>query len=282
MSNKKYLLILLLVFALIFGGLYIEKSSALYSRLSGYINKNKVIAIVGSEQIFEKDLESELSYAPPVQSVDKNIYLEKIIDDSIVLQTVADKKLITLDKSYFNNPEKDYKKRLEIVETSRSILTNSENRIKGRAIVIWFYNNNHIGPMGYEAAKNIASEKIETVFERVISNQITLDEAVQEIRGDSSLALIDPVYKTNAVLDFNETSKKKITFDEYYNKLIWETDEGEYTPITLLSTSEVPENTTTGVAYSFAYVEQKNVDGLDVELSEYIQNRKSEIGVKYF
>ena len=76
------------------------------------------------------------------------------------------------------------------------------NSVKGEMISIWFKNINE-PKMGLETARQITRVKIEGIYQRLQSGQLTdLKSAGEEIKNDPALALIDPSYQGNAYLEF--------------------------------------------------------------------------------
>ena len=171
----------------------------------------KVIAVVGRETLYGRDLNYELSiYFPkayksdePVPDDIKQKALEQIIENSLLLQTAADEGLIALNEKVFNNLNKEYR--------ARNILVNSieekanqklVNWVKGELISIWF-KNIYEPKMGLEAARQITRAKMDGIYSRFKSGNLTsLEQAAEEIKNDPALALIDPSYQGNAYIAF--------------------------------------------------------------------------------
>ncbi|MBU1000209.1 SurA N-terminal domain-containing protein [Patescibacteria group bacterium] len=225
-------------------------------------DQGKIIATIGNEQIFESDLEAELAYYPfqPTTSQKtkelKERLLTKIIQDSELLQEADEKGLISLDETVFNSPNKNYTKRIELVKEAKVALQAYEGQISGESIAVWCYNiyvpkigikealDQHMSieearEFSIQKAKEIAREKIEKLYQDIKIGKITIKEAGEIIKNDSSLADIDPQYKTNAYQKFESLPKDEPFYlSEEANKVLWSLEEGELSPIlTLKDTS---------------------------------------------
>jgi hypothetical protein len=197
------------------------------------------IAKVGEEFIFQQDLDNELSSYPIKKNPNaRQLLLNKIATDSIVLQGAAEDKVITLDPTVFNSPNKDYLKRIQLVDMAKNLINNQADGIQGRIISVWFYNNGLIGPLGYNKSKEIAYEKISQLQADVKNQKITINQAAEKITQDVTLDQIDKAYKTNASFKFDAKKGQQITFVPEFDQLLWQLPEGGVTDVFLAKDNE--------------------------------------------
>lgn len=241
----------------------------------------KIIAKVGVENIYQKDLDIELSYAPPQKNIDRSKeLLKKIINDSVILQGAADDKFIVLDETFFNSVNKDYAKRIAKVREAENVVKAQVGSIKGTVITIWFYNNEHIGPLGYDKSKELAYQKISKLHSDVKNGKVIIQQAAEAIRDDDSLSQLDAAYKTNASFYFNLKSGEGATFDDNFNSVIWKLGKGELSDIYAL----VDNDTKLGkveVLYTFALVSDKMSQGKFSSFDNWLEEKGKYYAVSY-
>lgn len=197
-----------------------------------------VIAKVGDELIYQRDLDLELVAYPPLGSLEerKIFLLEKIATDSAILQSAKKDGLIKqLDATIFNSEDKDYLKRIKIVEDVKNTINSKTDQIKGTIISIWFYNFGKVGSLGYDRGKEFALEKITKLHNDVKSGKMTINQAAEAIRNDSSLAQIDESYKSNAQYDFIISPNQDLTGDKDFDKFLQTASKNQVSDIYLLS-----------------------------------------------
>lgn len=195
------------------------------------IPPDKIILKVGSENIYQKDFDIELSAQPNSAAPKlKEIILNKLSEDSAILQGGAEEKLTTLDSTVFNSLTKDYKKRLLLISDIKKKLSAESDNITGTTVSIWF-NNVTPGIIGYTQGKQTALEKITKIYNDVKDKKITITQAADQIKNDASLAKVDPAYKTNAKQDFQVNPGQTITFMSEFDALLWKLNPGELTPL---------------------------------------------------
>jgi len=204
------LILILLIFIPLFY-LLIKKLQSQPVTEPGKLPPQKVIAQVGKETLYGQDLNYELSlYYPeafesdqPVPEEIRQKALDQIIRNSLLLQAAADEQVIELNPAVFNNLNKDHRLRnLLINSLDEKVAEKLVNSVKGEMISIWFKNINE-PKMGLETARQITRVKIEGIYQRLQSGQLTdLKSAGEEIKNDPALALIDPSYQGNAYLEF--------------------------------------------------------------------------------
>lgn len=223
-SNKVLIIAALVISLLLIGGAllythYYQKPSNLPSSTpqpTPLFNKSvdlnipvtsensKLIAKVGEENIYQRDLDIELLAYPKIKPLDqlKQFLLQKVASDSAILQGGKADGLITLDQTTFNSVNKDYAKRVKLIQDIKQKVAAQTNQISGTIISIWFFND-RVGSLGYDKAKSVAFDKISKLQSDVASGKITIDQAASQIQNDSSLAQLDTNYKGNAKYDFS-------------------------------------------------------------------------------
>lgn len=200
------------------------------------LKPDTVMAKVGKEQIYKSDLDAEMAYAASGKSnspVAVNNLLDKIIEDSILLQESKSK--IQLTPDIYNSPNKNYLKRAETVSSLRlakekEINQNTSGK-SGTILAIW-YLNGHPGKFGFEESRKIALQKITDLKNQVESRSLTIKQAADKIKNDVSLADLDYNYKGNADIDFKITGpEQKIIPDKEISKELWSLDKNSITKI---------------------------------------------------
>jgi len=224
---------------------------------------NTVIMKVGQENIFQKDLDFELSKSPKseLQNKDNIASLkDKLVKDSVTLQQAQKDKLIKAEDNYFNSDSKDYLLRIKTVENVKSILDARAERIQGNIVSIWFFNS-IIPKMGIEKAKVIVKNKIDLLYSDVKSSKITVTQAINKIKADTSLKEIDSAYVANSEYKFNAVYGDKITIDKEFDDSLWLLKQGEITEVQELKGTNIKPENTQGVLYAFGTVEQRTNSG---------------------
>ncbi len=237
-------LILLVVGGFILLRIWVNRPTAPTPNLSSKLQqtnrpvkpKADVVLKVGEELIYQKDLDFELAFYPvQAGSVEKNqLLLQKIASDSAVLQGARADGLITLDPTTFNDKNKDYLKRIQLVEKAKGLVNNKTNKVTGVIVSVWFYNFGQPGPLGYEKGQQFALEKITALHKSIQSGRMTAEQAVEAVRNDTSLAQIDPgSYKNNARQAFSATGGDIISQNPQLDASIRKLNSGEVSDIFL-------------------------------------------------
>src|SRR3989344_9557888 len=167
-------------------------------RIAEKKDPNTAVMKVGDELIYQEDFDFEKSQYPPVKGVDVNkLLVDKITADSIILQAAKADGVITLDNSVFNSQNKNYLKRVKLIQQAKKTINEKSDSISGSYVAIWFFND--VAPkIGVEKAKQIALEKITKIHADVRSGKLTMKQAGETIAKDKSLEDTDPAYQTNA------------------------------------------------------------------------------------
>lgn len=249
------------------------------------ITKEKIIVKVGAENIYLKDFDLELSYYNN-QNYDLNqlrkLIIDKLVNDSVTLQSGYQMiPSVSLDKTVFNSLTKNYTKRINLVKTiTEEINKQSQGDRSGIMISIWFNNLDAI-PISREEAKKIAFTKITDIYNQVKNGSLTVEQAGQKIRGDSSLEQIDGGYEGNALFEFKAEKDKGITFDLDFDKIIWGLNEGELSDIYILKALEEETKEEIERCYAFAKVIKINNKNI-VSLDKWLEKEKTNYEIQTF
>ncbi len=193
-----------------------------------------IVAIVGEETIYRIDLENQRSlYAGDSSAIPDAEVLNAIAQDSVILQGGQADGLIRLDETFYNSPNKNYITRLKQVSTIREAVETRSGTLKGSVISIWFANDEPPA-LGYEQAKVFARKKITALHEQVRSGRLTIDQAAQQIKNDTSLAQIDAAYKVNAIIRFDAFQGEPITISEELDRELWNSNVNDVTDVILV------------------------------------------------
>jgi hypothetical protein len=241
------------------------------------------IVRVGNEYLYQKDLDTEIQYSPPMKNVDKNkFFLDKMIRDSIILQGASEDKLITLDDSVFNSPNKSYTKRTKLALDAEKAVTGKSKSISGTIITIWFLNGNMPGLLGYDKSKEVAYQKISALYDQVKDKKITIQQALEINRKDETRHDLDSSWKMNPGLTFSAAEGETITFDKAFDNKIRALNKGEMTEVTALKevTKVIGNGQPVDVLYAFAEVSDKKTDSLK-PFDEWLKEKQQKYGVSY-
>lgn len=235
----------------------------------------RVIAKAGSENIYQSDIDREISSYPfSINEEAKKDIVEKVVKDSIILQAAKFEGWIVLDETVFNSQYKDYLKRVSLVADVKRRFENTKGSIEGSVVSIWF-NNMKAGAVGYEKGKEIARDKITALQADVKSRKITIYQAAQEIINDKSLAQVDESYAANAIFNFNVGSRDSITFDPVFDDLIRGLPVGGITDVYLAKSKVGRSEKLIDSVYMFAQV-VKDIGGKMYNFDQwYIQKEKN-------
>lgn len=242
---------------------------------------DQIIAKVGQESIYQQNLDNQIA-TYPAASQQKQVALEQLTTDSIILQAGAKDGLIKLDNRFYNSQNMDPKLRTFMIEKVKNKIQNLADNVSGSVVSIWFLND-HVGPLGYEKAKALALQKITPLYEAVKAKKMTMREAAKLISSDSSLAQLDPVYKTNAYFEFSATKDKPPTFSEEMNAVFWNLKPEEITPLVTVKSQDLDQQgKVVDAFYSFGQVNQKLSKGKVVSFEDWYAKAKEKINVQVY
>lgn len=177
---------------------------------------DEAIMKVGEETLYGCDLNAMFviyepdAYIQPAaigpQDPKLNSVLDAMITNSGLLQEAQKRGLVNLDETIYNSPTKDQVKRMDTLRELRDSLGNSLNKtVDYEAIAIYFHNQ--VDPkIPLDQAQTAAKAKMDNLYTRLQSGEITMKQAGDEIAADDikgdttgvSLANLDTQYQTNA------------------------------------------------------------------------------------
>jgi hypothetical protein len=243
----------------------------------------QVIALIGEENIYQSDLDTEIKYFPTniteVEGVSTKQYLlNKIIEDSILLQESGQ----VLSNNIYNSPTKDYLERTkqtqELKDLRVSAIENLKVGISGDLITVWYLNMIQ-SPYGEAEAKIMAFSKITEIHNKIQEGELSIEQAAQVLKGDNSWSKIDPSYIGNTRYEFKLTEDpftyayiKPVEFLED----IRETREGEVTEI-----YEIELNSNEKY-FIFAHIDKIIKESGIVSYSNWVEQVKNKYSIKIY
>jgi hypothetical protein len=240
------------------------------------------IAKVGEEFIYQKDLDVELAnYSGNKDETTKKLLTEKLVKDSMTLQAARKENMASVSAEIYNNDDKNYGKRFEVLRTIETKINSRLDQISGTMISVWFYNMLP-GKIGVEKGKAEAFKRISDLHKRVVSKEITIEQAANLIKNDPSYEDLDYGYAVNALVPFKNKKGEKITFDEGYNNILWKTNPGEITDVYLASTVNEYTHQNTESYYVFGQIKDKIDRGNSEDFAKWLENRKGDYEVTYY
>lgn len=242
---------------------YLPLKDAEIQEVTPLVLEDDVLMVVGEETIYKQDLETEMSFAPNREDEDSEaFFINKLAKDSIILQAGAGEGRIKLDSTFYNNKNKNYKKRVEMIQSVRESVEQDVDKLEGTIVSIWFFNNDYVGPLGYEGGKTRALEKLRPLYDEVVAGNISIEEAGEIIASDTELASLDPVYKTNAIYKFSVKANDPITFDQEFNEALKGLPEGHITEIYTLKDSNDNTRQPVDAVHAFGKLEKRTGKGI--------------------
>lgn len=220
-----------------------------------------VIVKVGQENIYQKDLDSEMQNFPSLKNVDRRkLLLDKMIKDSIILQGARADGIVKLDSSIFNSLQKDYYKRMDLISAIRKKIDMKGDILKGAIVSLWFYNRAP-GKVGYDKGREIARDTITKLHDGVVNKRLTIQQAGQAIRNDPNLGNVDAAYLSNALLEFSKKPTEPIVFDGGFDAIIKQLKTNEVSDVYLAKSKQWeagrPTDKMIDAVYMFAQVTEK-------------------------
>jgi hypothetical protein len=189
---------------------------------------------------------------------------------------------ITKNEAVFNSPQKDYEKRINLINEIKTQYEEKQKTLKGSIVSIWFFNG-QAGAIGYEQGKKIAFAKISKFHDDVRSGKITMQEAGSIIRNDASLAQIDTAYKDNAYYAFQAESNESITYDPSFDKILRQLKSGETSAVYLGQDSDNATNKKIDAIYMFGQSEStSNVSTQTISFEDWIASQKKQYEITYY
>ncbi len=214
------------------------------------------IARVGEETIYQSDLFYYVARHPG--DVDDEVLdslRTALFQQSAILQGAADEGIITLDNSFYNRNGKDMEARAEALQTVQQAF--EENVWKSGSIVMIFMYNSAEPPMGYDAAKELAFEKLSVAYERVQSGELSMQEAALLLESDEELYAVDPALQGNTFIAFEASGQTdSVIFDEDVNDQILALEAGQTSDILTGRNAHPLTGEIIDVFYAFARVDE--------------------------
>lgn len=218
---------------------------------------NKIIARVGAEDIYRKNVETLILGEARAKGVDyEKIFLDKLIEESIILQSARKAKLTVLDSSVFNSETLDLNRRSALVKQIKETIEQKADKIEGSIISIWF-NNGEVGPLGLEGGKKMAFDKIKPLQEQVKNGTMTVVQAGEAVKNDTSLKQLDKVYDVNAISSFSVNKGSKITFDVNFDQILWGLTDGGTSEVVLIQGLDDQTQKLVDSLYAFGRVSKR-------------------------
>lgn len=235
------------------------------------------IMTVGEESLYGCDLNAVfvlhefLTYssagAISAQNSDLNAVLDELITHSGLLQKAAELDILKLDDTFYNNPEKNMLKRFSKVKKARNEIGDQfVKRVDFEAVVIYFHNQ--IDPeIPLEDAKTAAKTKMDVLYERIKSGEITMEEAGNEIMNDSikgdttgvSLSKLDRLYEYNAYSRITgHAFGDPIFTDSVYDEELRSLGEGQMSTVRL--------------CHDFKFTDEEFLNAEDVSEFEWVES----------
>ncbi len=276
----KYFLILILIVGVVAGLVYYFKPI-----VSTYLRKQqetKVIAQVGKETLYQKNLDEEMDQQPLKDASVQKLVFERMINDSVALQAAQEEKLLTIDPTGFNTLNMNLTKRAAMVQEIKTAVEKQSHQIAGTMVGVWFLNT-HVSPLGLEASKKIALDKITPLQRAVKAKQMTIQQAADQIKNDSNLAKIDPSYKANALASFVGLPGQPITRNKNFDDAIWKLRVGEVSNIFTVRSENLDNGGKLEDAYfAFAQVESTTAPAGNESFDQWLKTKKGSYEIKTY
>lgn len=251
-----------------------------------YENKNspsKIIMTVGKENIYQKDYDTEILNHPQRNDANiRTILQEKLINDSIILQSGSKNNFIGLNQTFYNNPDKNYHLRIQKIDDLINNIENQKSTIEATVISIWFYNNNWIGPLGYEKGKDLAFRKITQIHNRVKNKEITLDQAGELIKNDNSLAQIDLAYQNNAISHVKTNYDGQISMSNEFDAILRKLKPEEVSQVYLAHDVDYKTGQRKEAVFMFGAITKRVLNQNLASFEDWLNKNKTEYEITYY
>jgi len=239
-----------------------------------------VLATVNDQPVYTTYLDKEFAYYPGTKSAEvKKMLTQKIIDDQITLEAAKKEGLITEYPNAARMSNEEYLERTNTVQDLIKKIDENGDVVRGKTVMVWFYNNQYIGPGGIDTSKARAYATIKPLYDKVKSGEIPIDEAGKIIKENQSLASIDPVWQSNALAPFVYYENGPATHWPEFNKLIWNTKPGELTPL-YLGGGILRDGKPVEELYIFSQVDQKSTNSY-IDYNQWLEQKRKEVDVSY-
>lgn len=209
------------------------------------------ILTVGEETLYGNDLNyymilhrySDYVSSEPLPEAELDFVLDILITDSGLLQEASKIDLIDLTDDIYNTPNKDYTKRNLLATEARDLLADKVvQKIDFEYITIWYQNTDV--PVSKESGKALAQTKMDALYSKIESGEITMKEAGEMIDADAEIGTkIDPAYQNNSY-SYIERWEKGLDFfnDPELEHQLWSLGEGQFTKVLTGIDSEINDD----------------------------------------
>lgn len=241
------------------------------------------IAVVGEEVIYVRDLEAELAASNlGGAQTDRDILIEKLVNDSVILQAGKEEGIIELTDEIFNKKDKDYAKRIEAIEEVKRQVSQRGDHIQGAVVSIRFRTNDFVGPLGLEKSREIAFEKMSDLHRRLVSGELTIEQAGELIKGDESLVELDPAWQMSALFHFDARPGDSITLNPDFDANLWILPTGGVTDVYLAKDPVGHPDNPFEAIYYVGQVTARTVSDSSQNVEVWVLNKKETYNVTMF
>jgi cysteine-rich repeat protein len=209
------------------------------------------IMTVGKEKLYGCDLNALFvlydfeKYIEPnsisAKDTRLNATLDGLITNSAILQEAEKQNLFELESTFFNSSEKDHFLRLTKIAEARSAFGSLfERTVDFEVVALYFHNEKDPILQPVEVAKQIAKKKMDILYERLKSKEITMEQAGQEIMDDKITGdttgvpnnVLDELYKENAYMNvLGHKFGERIFRDPVYDDELRSLGEGQISTV---------------------------------------------------
>lgn len=153
-----------------------------------------------------------------------NKVLDELITQSGILQKAGELKIITLDNTYFNTANKNYKTRLQNIETARAQIGDKfVKKIDFEILTIYFHNQVPPTSVSVEAAKAAAEKKMTLLYAKVNSGELTMEQAGELIKqdripGDDTGVALKDLTDLYQILAYRKVVGHKFEYDPFIDR----------------------------------------------------------------
>lgn len=231
---------------------------------------NQPILTVGKEELFFKDYNVEVQNISKGEEVNEMMMiqaLEKIINDSIIIQYNLDKRYIkTPSLNLYNSSDKNHAQRLDLILQCEEMISKNEFRkISGQGLKIVF-SNIRSKNISLTEGKEIIRKNVINLYTDFKSGKIspynfTLSPTTAGFEKIPNLAI------DSSSFDFDTSANKRISQSNEFDSLLWQTPVSSITPIFHESDLNDEE------IYLFGFVKNKTEAGYE-SISDFYEKNK--------
>lgn len=252
----------------------------------GKILLAKKIAQVGKEILYGKDLSyyfyqiNQSEFANASEQEVKNRILATLIEQSIVLQAAQNLNLVQLGNDVFNNLDKNYVKRITLFNQAYAALQEQESLYSGEVITIWYYNQ-RAPKIPIDQAQALAKQKLEALRAQIASGTITMTEAAERIRNDTSLSQLDGNYQANAYYSFTNKPLPETASMPQARSAVAKLQPGELSNVILIQDDVNEGSAVRQELYAVIKLTDKKTGKIE-DFNAWLENEKKQYPVKVY